>query len=372
MKEKTTKSGEKIIYLPSEANKDLGLFLIFIGIIAVPPCYWLYYYYNSVPVTDWKPSLFIGIFWVLAGLSLIYFSRKTITVGKSHIRINDGLFRKSFTIRWKLDPMIKLKYDEEEFKGRILEFWETSLLDGKLEYTIDRRAHHQLEARALGENIAKFLSCSFIERDEQGKESILDSKDLDMPFRCRAAKYPGFLGSPVDQPKNPRLTITERNKAFLVTWGIYSTGILVDIIAFAVIIFLFTYLPWKQGTHSFFEQCAIRGEFFAFYAGGLILFMTVFFVLGYRLRLNVSRRGAIFWVTIWGIPLRKRKIGIDKIEEIRLTPSMRGPRVQIISDREIISFRLFDKQGARWLSYQLQHYMLDNVDSLACPPPQNP
>jgi hypothetical protein len=367
MKEKTTRSGEKVIYLPSEANKDLGLFLMFIGIVAVPPSYWLYYYYTSRAVTDWKPSIFIAIFWVIAGICLIHFSRKKITVGKSYIRINDGLFKKSFTIRWKSEPMIKLKYDEEEFKGRIIEFWETTLLDGKLEYTIDRRAYHQLEARALGEHIAKFLSCSFIERDEQQKETILDAKDLDMPFRCRALKYPGFLGSPVEKPQNPRLQIHERNKAFLVTWGIYSTGILVDIAVFALIIFLFTYLPWKQGTHSFFEQCALRGEFFAFYAGGIILFLIVFFVFGYRLRLNVSRRGAIFWVTIWGLPLRKKKIGIDRIEEIRLTPSMRGPRVQIISDREIISFRLFDKQGARWLSYQLQHFMLEGLDTPTCP-----
>ncbi len=363
MKVSVSRSGDHIIYLPSDANRDLGLFLIFVGIIIVPPCYWLYLYYTQRVFQSWRPSIFIGAIPVFLGLLLIFFSMKKIHVNKSFIRISDGLFKKAFNIRWKTQPRIRLRYDEVEIRGRIKEIWETSLLDGKLEYDIDRREYHQLEARALGEHIAKFLASPFIENDEDDKETVLEPQDLDLPFKARVIKYPGFRSKPVDPPKNPNLKIVERNRALTVSWGIHTTGLLLDVIGFAAIILVFAYFPWKQGALSFFEQCQKQGDFYFFHIAGIILAITILVVIGYRAKLKISSHGAIFWVTIWGVPLRMKKILIDKIEEIRLTPSMRGPRVQIVSDKEIISFRLFDRQAARWLSYRLQQFMLDNVDT---------
>ncbi|MHC9539849.1 MAG: hypothetical protein AB9903_10050 [Vulcanimicrobiota bacterium] len=363
MKVNTSRSGDHIIYLPSDANRDLGIFLIFIGIVIVPPCYWLYMYYTQKVFQGWRPSIFIAAIWVCLGLILIIFSRKKIHVNKNFIRISDGLFKSAFTIRWKEHPRIRLKYDEVELRGRLKEIWDTSLTDGKLEYDIDRREYHQTEARALGEHIAKFLASPLIEYDEDNNETVIEPQDLDLPFKARVIKYPGFQSKPVDPPKNPNLKIVERNKSLTVSWGIHTTGLLLDIIGFAAIILVFAYFPVKQGAESFFEQCARRGDFYFFHLSGIILALTMLVVLGYRAKLKISSHGAIFWVTIWGLPLRMKKIMIDKIEEIRLTPSMRGPRVQIVSDEVIISFRFFDRQGARWLSYRLQQFMLENVDS---------
>lgn len=362
MKTVEKKNGDVLIYLPTDANRDFGLFLIFIGIIATPPSYWLFFWFTQKPFHDWRPSIFIGIIWVIVGILLICFSNKKIILSKSFIKISDGLFRKPFTIKWKNFPSIKLKYDEEERKGQIKEYWETSLLDGKLEYTIERREHHQLEARALGEKIAKFLMCPFIEKNDEGKETTIDPKDVDLSFRQRILKYPGLLRTPVDRPKNAILNIEERKGAILVSWGIQSTGILLDALLFTFFFLLFSILPMKEGSLSFYEQCARRSDFFVFYAAGAIILILILVVLGYRARFHLSRYGAIFWVTIWNIQMKKKKIMIDRIEEIRLTPSVRGPRVQVISDAEIISFRLFDRAASRWLSYQLQEYMMKNKE----------
>jgi len=363
MKVSGSRSGDRIIYLPSDANKDLGLFLVFIGVVIVPPCYWLYLYYTMKDFQTWRPSIFIGAIWVFVGMLLIFFSRKKIHVSKSFIRISDGLFKSPIAVRWKERPRIRLRYDEVEIRGRIKEIWETSLLDGKLEYGIDRREYHQTEARALGENIAKFLSVPLIEYDENEKETVIAPEDLDLPFKARVLKYPGFQSKPVDPPKNPNIRIMERNKALTVSWGIHTTGLLLDIIGFAIMILIFAYFPWKQGAESFFEQCQRRGDCYFFQTAGIVLAVTIFIVLGYRARLKMSSHGAIFWVSIWWVPLRMKKILIDKIEEIRLTPSMRGPRVQIVSDHEIISFRFFDRKGAQWLSYRLQQFMLETTDA---------
>jgi len=361
VKLKCTKE-KNTICLPSDANRDLGLFLAFVGIVAVHPVYWLYFYYTQRSVSDWRPSLFIGALWVLSGLFLIFFSRKKIVVGKDFIRINDGLLKKPFNIRWKDTPRVRLKYDEEERKGRIREFWETSLIDGRLEYTIDRREHHQLESRALGESIARILCCDLIERDEEGREITIAPGDLDLPFQLRVIKYPALIRKPVEAPRSDVLKIEERNKSLLVSWGINSTGILLDSMVLLGFLLLFTFLPLKQGSLSFYEQCARRGDFYVFYTAGLILFSAIMAVIGYRARLNLSRNGAIFWVRIWGIPLRVRKIMMNKIEEIHVTPSNRGPRIQIVSDSRIISFRLIDRAAARWLSYRLQQYMLGSTE----------
>jgi hypothetical protein len=361
MKIQCTRS-KNIICLPSDSNRDLGLFLIFTGIVAVPPVYWLYFYYTSRSVQDWGPSIFIGALWAVAGFFFIFFSRKRISVGKDYIRIADGFLKKPFNIRWKGSPKVRLRYDEEERKGRVKEYWETSLIDGKLEYTIDRREQRQLESRALGETIARYLGCELIERDEEGRETVIAPGDLDLPFRQRVIKYPGLLRKPVEAPRHEVLKIEERNRALLVSWGIKSTGVLLDLAVLVSFLFLFAIFPLKQGTHSFYQQCALRGDFYVFYIAGFLILFTVLVVLGYRARLKLSRNGAIFWVTIWGLPLRVRRIKMSEIEEIHITPSNRGPRIQIVSDRQIISFRLLDRPAARWLSYRLQQYMLQDPD----------
>lgn len=365
MKVVAKRDRELVILLPSEANFDLGIFLIFFGIVAVPPLYWLYYWFTQREFhgwSSWRPSIFIATIFVLCGILLIFFSKKRITAANDHINIKDGLLKSSYNIRWKNTPAIKLNYDEEERKGRIKEYWETTLLDGKLEYTIDRREHHQLEARALGEVLARHYACNFVEKDEEGQETVLSSDDLDLPFRQRVKKYPRLLRNPVDPPSRTILKIEQHHRALLMTWGIKTTGILIDIFALFIIFFIFSILPWKEGGMSFYEECAKKQDFFVYVAAGIILILAMLVVIGYRARLNLSPVGAIFWVTIWGVALRRKKIMIDWIEEIRLTPGMRGPRIQIISDREIISFRLFDRHAARWLSYKLQQFMLGSSD----------
>ncbi len=191
---------------------------------------------------------------------------------------------------------------------------------------------------------------------------MIDPGDLDLPFQSRIIKYPSLIWGPVEAPKSCVLKIEERNKSLLVSWGIKSTGILMDLIVFLSFILLFTIFPLKQGSLSFYEQCARRGDFYVFYIAGFIIFSAIMVVIGYRARLNLSRNGAIFWVRIWGIPLRMRKIMMNKIEEIHVTPSNRGPRIQIVSDTQIISFRLLDRAAARWLSYRLQQYMIGSSE----------
>ncbi|MDQ7826771.1 MAG: hypothetical protein RDV48_28495 [Candidatus Eremiobacteraeota bacterium] len=368
MRIKNRKSGETSIYLPSDANKDMGIFFVFVGVVVVPPAYWLLFWYRQLQFTSWEPSIFIGSIFVLVGLYLIIFSRKEILVAKDHIKIIDGLFKKSFTITWKNPPRVKLKYDEEERKGKTMEFWETSLVDGKLEYTIERRPLQLLEARALGERVARILECDFIEKDDDGKETVFAAADLDLPFRDRVMKYPSLMKNPVEAPKKTNLSIKERNKSLVVKWGIDSTGILVDIVVCTAMVFLFTMLSLQEGSLSFYQQCAKRGDFIVYYiASGLVL-LLILAVLGYRANMLLSVHGAAFFVTIWWIPLRRKHISMDKIEEIRLTPSMRGPRIQIVSDRELISFKLSDRAAARWLSYKMQQYMLADIQGAQASP----
>lgn len=348
-----------IIATPSKKNTDLGIFLTFLGIVAVLPSYYLFYTRFVGPqVEDWRPTIYFGAVLVIWGMLLIHTSKRRLFLSPKQITIVDGWFRRSFTIRWENTPAVKFSSNLEEIRGKLVEFWQVSLMSGRLEYTLDRRPEHQLELRGLAEAVAKFLSCPFVEKGEDGQEVTIQTGDLDLPFQERVRRYPLLLGRPIPMPNKLTVKMEKEDHRLLFDWGIGTTGLLVDILALGLVFFIGSFVPWAEGHLSLYTYCAQKGDFTVYIIAVGILFAAILLVMGYRVRLRVDGKGVDFRSTIWGIAFKHQFIPARALEEIRLSLGARGQVLQMISDADIISFRLSDSETARWLSSTVQRYLL--------------
>lgn len=351
---------EILIELPTSANNDLGIFLIFIGIFGIVPSYYVVTQFTGIPFTldrNLYFAIYAGLLFFLAGFSIVNFSRKKIFVSPNLITIKEGFFRPFIHIRWKKTPLIKLKAVEVLRRGMPMEHWEIHLVDGKEDYTIDRREYHHMDTRSIAEALAKHLSANLVDTTENTGALEVAVADLDLPFKERVKKYPQFIGKPVEMPAKTLFEITKNGKERVYSWSVGSTLFLIENIGIAGFFLLISFLPLWEGTPSFYELCVSKGQFYFYYGFIGVIVAVLFVVMGFRARLIINEKGARFKKYIWGINYYNKFIPLNKLEEIKFHVTYRGPEIHIISDEVYFTFRVSNIENASWLAYEVRNFI---------------
>jgi len=352
--------------VPTDSDRDLGYFLIFVGLVCVYPLYYIIEKFVYIPWKQWVPYYYIAAIFVAAGLYLLYYSKKKIRATREYLTIKDGFFHAPITFRWKYSPAILLKSLEVIRRSVPTEDWMVFLVDGKHEYLIDRKVYHQIEMRVLAEQLAKFLKSTLIDVSGDLGRIEIDSHDLDLPFRERVRKYPQLKGPYIEKPAVLRMKERILPNGREYSWGIATAGFLLEILMFAGGILLLTFLPIFPGGYSLYTLSKLKDNYFFYYWFMAIVPLILLFIGGYKIHLKVTDEFVSFRESLWGIPFIIKKILNDNVEEIRYHTGLRGPVFQIISDDTIISFRLPDKERARWLTSYIRYFLATREEGL-CP-----
>lgn len=354
----TKKKDETIIHTHTDSNKDLGTFLLFSGIVGAVPVYYLILTALAKSTDNLRPGIITGIILAILGLYFILYSKKILTILSEKIIIKDSLFKPKITLKFKKkDIYIKLKSYEIIYKGHPLEFWQVNLVEGKYEYLIDKRPNHQLEMRQLAEVLAKTIGCPFLDTSHE-EEIMISPIDLDLPFKKRVLKYPQLAGMPIKKPPVVYLKIKDAPAGKTFVWGIASSKLFLEFLTIGISLLLISFIPFEAGKASYYQMCVNSENFFSYYAFGITISFVIILFGGYRASLELGGEKISFMEKLWGIPYSLRAISVDEVEEINLYIGIRGPMVQIVSDKKIITLRLYNQEHARWLSWIIRYYLL--------------
>jgi len=345
------------LYLPSEVNRDLGIFLIFFAFVGVFPLQYIAGKFVKLPWDSYRPAGFLIVILVLAGLYLIFQTRKKILAGTGSLTMQDGLFRKPLTLRWKSPPSIRLGRLDAVRRSVPVEDWLVFLVDGRYQYLIERSMYHQLEMRALAEELSKFLAVPLVDASGEEGEMVIESADLDLPYRERVKKYPQMIGPRVPRPALLRMKEADIRGGREYSWGIATAGFLMEILMVSILLLLLTFIPWQADGGSFYTWCNDNNNYFFYDRFAILVPGLIIIIAGYRVRFKVSKEAVDFRESFWNIPFVNRRISMDRVEEVRYYHGLRGPIFQILSDSNIISFRLPDKERARWLTSEVRHFI---------------
>lgn len=352
------KENEYIIKTHTDANNDLGAFLIFSGIVCATPIYYLILIALSKPTDNLRAGIFAGVILALIGLHLILNSRKKIAILQEKIIIKDGTFKPKITFKFeKKDIYIKLKNYEMFLKAHPVEFWQISLVRGKHEYLIDKRPNHQLEMRGLAEALAKSIGCPFLDTSHE-EEIMISPEDLDLPFKERVLKYPQLAGIPIKRPSTIYLKIKDSPEGKTFIWGIASSKLFLEFLIGGALLLVLSFIPFSTNSPSYYQRCVQSDNFFSYYAFGIIILSIIIIFGRYRASLQLGKDKINFKEKLWGIPYSLKVIPAEEVEEINLYIGMRGPMVQVVSDKKIINLRIYNQENARWLSWIIRYYLL--------------
>lgn len=359
MKTIVKKNGEHFFQIHSDVNRNLGIFLLFLGIVGSAPLYYLASIAVNQPTYDLRPAIWIGLVFVIIGFYFIFFSKKSFWVCKNKITIKDSFFGKKMVYHCDdPDRLIRLKNYEIEYKTTPTEIWELFLVSDKKEFSIHKRPNSQLEMRQLSETLAKILECPFEDLTFEEEGITINSDDLDMPYKDRVLKYPQLLGKTIKEPSKVHFSTKEAGQNKIFSWGIMTPRLLSDTVLISLLLFILSFIPMANNNPSFFQICAENKDFFVYYVFAGIVFFTIFVLSGYKINLVLAPNYIEFTEHLWAAPYHSGSIPINELEEINMYVTIRGAKVQIISDKKLIDIHLYNPENARWLVYLIRQYLL--------------
>jgi hypothetical protein len=346
---------ERVFHLRSGANKDAGLFLVFLGVAAVIPLYWLYNYYALVDVIDWKPALYLSASLVLTGMYIAFLARESISAGRSHVRIDMGILKRPLTIRWSEKPALKLTLNADE--SGMAYFWELKLIDGRREYSMKRLPFASCELRRIGRQIAMMLQCPFIECDNTGVTTVIDRAGMETPFVQRIRKIADDSPHVWKKPEHSSMVISGNDCSFHAVWSMRTRGLLAEMTVLSSFLFAATCLHLAQGGPSFWEQCLSRGDYLAYYAEGVVLALTSLYLAGLRMHISADSGFISYSETLLGVVLRKKTLAIESLEDIRVSTAPGKAMIHMFSGQKSIVAAVSGEQDARWLDCMLRQFL---------------
>lgn len=359
METKVKKGGEHFFQIHTDTNRDLGIFLIFFGVIASAPLYYLASIAVNQPTYDLRPAIWIGLVFVITGFYLMFFSKKSFWVSKNKIIIKDSFFKKRMVYDCSgSDKLIRLKNYEIEFKTTPVEIWEVFLAYGKKEFTIHKRPNSQLEMRQLAETLAKILECPFEDLTFEEEGVTINPTDLDLPYKDRILKYPQLLGKTAKEPAKVYFKVKDINNNRVFSWGIMTARLLSDILFLSALILLLSFIPIANNIPCFFKVCTEKNDFLVYYLFASLISISIVILSGYRVKLVLTPKNIEFTEYMWAFPYYHSSIDTNKIEEINMYVTLRGAKVQIISDEKLIDIHLYNPENARYLVYLIRKYLL--------------
>ncbi|HEY3998182.1 MAG TPA: hypothetical protein VGO93_04915 [Candidatus Xenobia bacterium] len=348
---------ETHIVVSSAAGRDIGLFLVFLAAVGTWPIQYIYqatYTPHFITVRDWTPSAHASLLMGLFGLLFIFNTRKHIWVKGRALIMRDGFWRKALHFTAKDPCSIKLRAIETELRHRAFEVWQIKLVTEGYEYLLDARPNQQLVSRRLAEALTRALGCTLLELEDK-VEIIIPATDLDLPFCERVKRYPLVLGSPQPRPATGHINLEDRGSMRIYSWGLWATGLLLEIVALVLIALFMSWVHWNGV--SILDLAAATNNYTYYYALLGLLFISLVILPGYHEQLIVEHDHVRWQIVIWRIPVEAKTIPVDNVEEIRQHEGMRGPVVQVISARKIISVRVNDRIQARWLAYDIGSFI---------------
>lgn len=354
------------LYGRSYANVNLGIFLIFFGIVGAVPLYALTM--NIIfkqPDIEWRVGIVIGLVSIILGALLIKYSKLRFQVvpnsdGSGTISVQEGLLRRPMVYSYSPGAKIKLAMANTD-TGAARELMQVTLMDGSLYYLLDSRPISKMqESRIIAEFFCKKSGLKLL-LPHYGN-LLLESTDLDLPFPERVKKYPTLIGVEPSKPPSCPITITDLNGGIdrRYSWGFLANGLLGQLISLLMIAFAIACLPlFEEGdSYSSLLNYAMQMQDYTFFYAGIAVVGLIAVVLlglgvtitaeGYRI--NVSYK-------LWGLVYKQRSILISKLEEIAAKEKSTGACVLLISDDLIISIRLSTPILANYLASELRHFI---------------
>lgn len=350
---KKTKRGDSTeISIPTDANRDVGVFLLFLAVFAVLPIYALSMrLVFETTEYDWNVGGLLALGIGLLGASLVLFSHKKISVSQTNITVKDGLFKARMRFGWSEEPAVRLYSIEEDRGGRQVEVWLVNLVDGKNQYTLDQRVGQQMASRTLAEMVAKTINCPVIEK-VGGKDVRIERSELDLPFVERVHRHPVLLGPEVDKPGECAVEESLSGERLEFRWRLWSAQLVCQVGVFFAILFGFSLLPLGKstGNRSLLDLARLDGEYLYFYALAALFAIALVMLAGYLVVLVADRQQVSVRASVFGVPVRGQNIPVTELEDIAVRNSAQGAFLQFISDALIITQRLDDLEAGRWVA----------------------
>lgn len=357
--------GNSDIYsIHSRADRDLGLFLIFTGLVGSVPLYYLYIaIFTKSQAFDWRIGACFGLVAAFLGLMLIALSQKRFTVcggeNGGHIKVRDGFFGRAVKYRYEKEPQICLQAAQNQ-SGKDPELWQVSLAQGKCRYLIDSRTERLQVSRGIAEFLAKSINCPLVMYPDVEGPLELDPRDLDLPFAERAAKYPRLLGAPPARPEKCPIKIEERNGGTdrLYSWGLAASGIISEVLCCFIVAAVLGLLPFfgSPGNHySLLTQAKEDGNYYYFIGVAVFFVLVMLIISGWRAQIEISQGRVSTRKSVWGIGYSSCSILRERLEEISSVSKASGSAVRLISDDLVCDMRLGDASLAEYAAREIRH-----------------
>ncbi len=350
----------------SHADKDLGLFLIFTGIVGSVPLYYLYIAIIArSQAFDWRVGASFGLAVAFAGFMLIVLSQKRFAVAagenEGHIKVRDGFFGKAVKYKYGKEPQIHLQAAQSQ-SGQVAELWQVSLAEGKCRYLIDSRSDSLQASRGIAEFLAKSINCSLVVHPDIEGPLELDPKDLDLPFAERAAKYPRLLGKPPVRPENCPIKIEDLNGGTerCYSWGLGASGMISEILGLFIIAAITGVLPvfGNPGSHySLLSQARADGNYFYFIGIAAFFVFVMLAVSGWKAEIVLTQGRVNARKSVWGIGYNSSSILREHLEEISSVSKASGAAVRLISDDLVCDMRLGASSLAEYAARDIRYYL---------------
>lgn len=349
------------ISLPTSRNRDAGIVLFVLSVVvyfAVPPLAYEFGY-NKGQIAVYSAP--IGALLMFLGFLFVFLARKKVIVKDDVVTIKDGFLSRALNLRFEKTPTFKLAGHEEEKNGRIDEVFTVHMIDEGRQYLVDRRVGQQAACRSLAERLTKASGGSLIEVQE-GKNYEFGLDELDLCFVSRAARHPELMGTPVEEPEEHPLSFEKSETGVTGAWSYFRSGLLVEIfmVTFCMVAAAFIPLPGGPDGKGFslFEAELAAGDYRYFIGVGLFTVLSLTILAGYKNRIDVSLgSGVLSRTSIWGIPVGSGRVPLNELEHVAVTVNSRGPYLQLISDRKILSERLPSTEVARWLAWEIRKFL---------------
>lgn len=349
-----------VILAHTTSNQSRGVFLVFLGLIASWPTLYMFdLWFTHAPrsLYDWAPAGLAATLLTIAGFYLIVGSTKRICVNDERIGVKDGPLHPVLTFQWQGEKFVRLQSIISERDDRPQTTWIVKLVNDRHEYTLDERLGQQIESRGIAEAIAKTLGCPLMEKNEDGQDLAIEARDLDMPFSERVKRYPNLLGRPIAQPANAGVVRSDRNGGVQFSWGIVTGGLLAGMIGVGLLFFIVSAVPPQADHPSYFAIARANGDYRIYYGVISVIMLALFVISGFRVRVTLDVTEIDMAETLWGVEIAHCSIPNCEVEEVQVSQTVRGSKVQVVSDNALMQFRTGDMQVAGWLAYEIRTHL---------------
>ncbi len=341
------------IWVHSQSQRSLGLFLIFLALMLLLPVPALLAELEIAQprslIWTWLPAM---LAW--AGLYLSKFTRKQFWVEPGRVRVHDGLALTSRVYPWQAGTDIAL-HSYEDAQG---EWWLVDLVCGKPHYTLHKALEHRQEMRHLASTLARAIGGRLVENNEL----VIPSEELDLPLPERLKLHPQLLGPDLPQPATGRVRLEEEPGQLRFRWRHPWAQVLPLFFSLALFILLLASAPlfpgeapeqyseWRGAKfqHNAWEVSR-RGDLAYFWLTGVFLALATLTWAGVRQELLLTPQRCERRLSLWGMLVSSAKLETSQIREIWARSLNHGCDFEVVGEEKQLGGWMSDPASARWI-----------------------